>query len=168
MVTDAVDVTGLGLVVECMAPVMGSMTITGTLSFVAGGTYTDGTTTSSTSTFELGPQCLEISGTETTCEEISRPISSVGFSMVTCTPNPTTMGCTCTGTVQNQMGGFGFVSYDAATTGTFMTTGNEVSLSSFSAPAEYSYCVQGNTLTMTMESVARTGTVSGPIVLTKQ
>ncbi len=167
-VTGTVDLSGLGLNNDCMStPITsGSMQLTGTLTFVAGGTYMDGTTTAGEVAFDLAPPCLVLSGTRTTCEMIASPIRSVGFTTLTCTDNTTTMGCTCEGTFQ-QMGGLGFVSYDAAQSGTFTVTDNKVAISSFSMPAEYSFCVGGNTLTMNMESVAKTGTVDGPIVLTK-
>jgi hypothetical protein len=80
--------------------------------------------------------------------------------------NTTTMGCTCSGTIQ-QTGGMAFVSFDPAMSGTFTSAGNNLTMTAFGQNVEYSYCVAGNTLTMTPVTVNKTGTVEGPIVLTK-
>jgi hypothetical protein len=167
--TGNVDLTGLGLNNACMStPITsGSMTVSGTLTFVAGGTFMDNTTTTGEAEFELAPPCLELSGTRTTCEMIARPISSVGFTMLTCVDNATTMGCTCSATMM-QSGGLAFISFDPAMSGTYTTANNTVTTSAFGMNVDYSYCVAGSTLTMTPTTVNKTGTVEGPIVLTKQ
>jgi hypothetical protein len=51
--------------------------------------------------------------------------------------------------------------------GTFTSAGNNLTMTAFGQNVEYSYCVAGNTLTMTPVTVNKTGTVEGPIVLTK-
>ena len=151
-----------------MGPITtGSLQITGSLTFNADMTFTDTTTMTGEVTFELGANCLEISGTETTCEEIDGPLLSIGFRTLTCMNNTTTMGCTCVGTIQ-QDNGLGYTSFDAGPSGTHMTMANEVALKWFGDPVDYSYCVAGSTLTMTMESIPKTGTVDGPIVFQKQ
>lgn len=167
--TGNVDLTGLGLANDCMSTPLtsGSMDVTGTLAFVAGGTFTDNTTTTGEAVFELPPPCLELSGTTTTCEMIARPISSVGFSMLTCVDNAMTMGCTCSATIQ-QSGGLAFVSFDPAMSGTYTSMNSALTMSAFGMNVEYSYCVAGSTLTMTPATVNKTGTVEGPIVLQKQ
>jgi hypothetical protein len=145
--TGNVDLTGLGLANDCMSTPLssGSLAVSGTLTIVAGGTFMDATTT---------------------CAMIANPIKSVGFTTLTCVDNTTTMGCTCSGTIQ-QTGGMAFVSFDPAMSGTFTSAGNNLTMTAFGQNVEYSYCVAGNTLTMTPVTVNKTGTVEGPIVLTK-
>jgi hypothetical protein len=164
-----VDLTGLGLNNACMStPITsGSLEVSGTMTFVAGGTFTDGTTTSGDIEFELAPPCLELSGTTTTCAMIANPIRSVGFTTLECVDNAMTMGCTCTGTMQ-QTGGMAFVSFDPAMSGMYTSSGNNLTMTAFGVNVEYSYCVAGSKLTMTPVTVNKTGTVEGPIVLTKQ
>jgi hypothetical protein len=166
--TEFVNTMGFGLVVDCMAPITtGSLQLMGSVTFNADMTLVDMTSMTGEVTFELGANCLEISGTETTCEEIDGPLLSDGFRTLTCMNNATTMGCTCMGTIEQQYG-FGYTSFDADAAGTYMAMGNEVALKWFGDPVDYSYCVAGSTLTMTMESIPKTGTVDGPIVLQKQ
>jgi hypothetical protein len=170
MVVGMVDVTGLGLDPQCTMGTItaGSLQITGSLTFNADMTFTDATTMTGEVTFELGPRCLILSGTETTCEGLNGPVSSVGYKTpIACTPNSTTMGCTCVGVIE-QMGGFGYKSYDAGEAGNYMAMGNEAALTWFGDPIDYSYCVAGSTLTMSLDSIPKTGTVDGPIVLQKQ
>jgi hypothetical protein len=110
-----------------------------------------------------------LSGTTTTCDGLESPVGSVGFKSgsVMCTDNSTTMGCTCTGVIE-QMRGLGYTSYDSGDNGTHMAMGNEVALKWYGDPVDYSYCVAGSTLTMTLDSIPKTGTVDGPIVFQKQ
>jgi hypothetical protein len=167
-VTGTADLTGLGLDPDCMSgPVTGSLQVSGTFTAVAGGTYMDNTSTTGETQFDLISECLELSGTRTTCDEIDGPLISLGFTALVCIDNAMTGGCSCTGTI-NQTGGLAFVSFDAATSGTYTTAGNTLVTTAFSNDTEYPYCVAANTLTMTLQSVARVGTVMGPIVLQKQ
>jgi hypothetical protein len=170
MVMGEVDLESIGLPAVCLgAPITsGSVTVSGTLTFGADGSYMDATSTMGQVVYEYPPECLELSGTITDCPGIEGPLLSKGFVMNDCVDNPTTMGCTCTGTI-NQTGGFAFVSYDYAESGTYDAMGNALSMSSFGDDQEYTYCVSasGTTLGVNLESVSDTGTVSAPIVLTK-
>jgi hypothetical protein len=164
-----VDVSGIGLSTECLSPpVTGSVQITGSVTFDEM-TYSDHTVTSGDARFELGPECLEISGTMTTCDVLANPLQSLGYRSVSCTVNAATMGCSCIGTIQ-QMGGLGFISHDASTSGTYATEGDDVTLSEFGIDTEYSYCVSDDAqlLALSLQTVSRTGTLADPIVLVKQ
>ena len=88
------------------APITGAIEVTGTWTATADGTYLDNTTTSGTESIELSSDCLSISGTVTTCSRISGPLSVVGFAALTCTDNPDTGGCTCSGTIDQPGGVF--------------------------------------------------------------
>ena len=166
-VTGTVDVSGLGLALDCMSgPVTGMLQVSGTITLNADGTFMDGTTTMGMATFELPAPCLELSGTRTTCDMIDGPIQSVGFRELTCLNNAATMGCSCTGVV-NQNGGLGMVSINADMTGTYTIAANTLTTDSFGHRVPYEYCVAGNTLTMSLEAVSKTGEAMGPIVLQK-
>lgn len=170
-VVGSVNVAGLGIDMQCTEGMItaGTLQITGSLTFNADMTFTDATTMTGNVTFELGPRCLILSGTTTTCDGLESPVGSVGFKSgsVMCTDNSTTMGCTCTGVIE-QMRGFGYTSYDSGDNGTHMAMANEVALKWYGDPVDYSYCVAGSTLTMSLDSIPKTGTVDGPIVLQKQ
>jgi len=163
-----VDLTGLGLANNCTsAPVTsGSRVITGTVTFNGDGSYADATEMTGEQVYELPPPCLVLSGTTTTCADIAGPLRSVGFKTNVCVDNPATTGCTCTATVE-QTGGLGLVSYNAAESGTYTTMNHALSMTSFGPDTEYTYCVSGSVLKLTLDSLSRTGPLVSPIVLQK-
>jgi hypothetical protein len=163
-----VDLESIGLPIVCTgaAITMGALQVSGTLTFNADGSYTDATTTMGQVVYEFPPECKELSGTTTDCPGIEGPLRSKGFTANTCVDNTETTGCTCTGTME-QTGGFAFVSFEYAESGTYETNGNELSMTSFGDDQEYTYCVSGNTLGVNLVSVSDTGTVSAPLTLTK-
>lgn len=84
-VSGQVDMTQFGL--GCTsAPVTGSLQVTGTWTANSDGTYSDNTTTSGSEQLMLPASCLLISGTTTTCDDISGPLQAAGYASVTCTP----------------------------------------------------------------------------------
>jgi hypothetical protein len=157
------DVAGFGL--GCAtAAVTGTLQVSGTWTANPDGTFTDNTVTSGTETLELGPPCLNVSGTTTTCPRLAGAVQALGFSAVTCAANTATGGCTCSATVQ-QSAGMGVVPQYPSASGSYTTAGN---LLTISADQSYSYCASGATLTMTPQSTVRTTTVTGSIVLQRQ
>jgi hypothetical protein len=164
-VGENVDMTGFGLTCTS-APVTGSLELSGTLTLNADGTYVDDTTVTGESTLELPPSCLILSGTTTTCADISGPLGSIGYTTIVCVDNAATGGCTCEATV-DQTGGLAFVSFDAGTSGNYTVADNTLTITGFGDPVDYSYCVAGDTMTMNMVTVSKTGTVMSPIVLQK-
>jgi hypothetical protein len=162
-VSGMADLTLLGI--GCtMVPATGSITVSGTWTGMAGGMYTDNTTTSGQLAMELPAACLEVSGFMAECDRLV--FDPIGLTSVVCVDNAATMGCTCTATI-NQMGGIGAISRDASTSGTYTTADNKVVMSALEVDTEYSYCVAGNTLTMKLSSPSTIGMIAGPIVLTK-
>ncbi|HEX6277073.1 MAG TPA: hypothetical protein VFZ53_28725 [Polyangiaceae bacterium] len=162
-VTGMADLTLLGI--GCtMVPVTGSLSVSGTWTGMAGGMYTDNTTTSGQAVLELPAICLEVSGFMAECDRLV--FDPIGLNSVVCVDNAATMGCTCTATI-NQMGGIGSISLDASTSGTYTTADNKVVMTALEVNTEYSYCVAGNTLTMNLTTPSKIGTIGGPIVLTK-
>jgi hypothetical protein len=169
-VSGFVDLSGLGFGTECTsAPVLGALSVTGTVTFNADKTYVDNTISSGESNFQLGPECLLISGTQTTCERLQGPLSSLGYASVRCESNMVSGGCTCTGTF-SQDGGLGFLSLDSSSSGTYTTTRNTVTLTSFAENTEYSYCASPDArrLALTLQRVAISGALIHPIVLEQE
>jgi hypothetical protein len=166
MLTGKADLSGFGI--DCTsAPVMGSLQVTGTWTASSDGTYSDNTTTSGDAQLELPPECLRVSGTTTTCVKLAGSLQALGYTSLTCTDNSASGGCTCSATIQ-QTGGLALVSLDASPTGTYTTANNNLVTTGFGINTEYSYCVAANTMTMTLRTVGKAGTVTGPIVLQKQ
>ena len=141
----------------------GNITVSGTWTANANGTYTDNTITSGTTTAELPSGCLNLSGTRVTCDGISRPFEGLGFSAVTCVDAATGGGCTCTGTIQHP-GSMGRLSVDPQMSGGYTTANNTITTDSV-PEAKYSYCVSGNMLTLTPQST--NPLQAGTIVFTK-
>ena len=140
----------------CLAPITGSLTVSGTWTANADGTYSDNTTTSGDQQFTLAPSCLIISSTPVTCEGAANIFKNLGYASLTCM-SASGGGCACAGTVQ-QKGTLGLVSFAPATNGNYMTAGNVVTASGDAGDAKYSYCVSGNTMTMTPQSTRPTVT----------
>ena len=165
-ISGEVDLSGLGT--DCKStPVTGTVRVTGTFTAKADGTYTDETMTTGEETLDLPKTCLTLSGTATTCKRIGGPLTSVGWSAVTCVDNAATMGCTCTATVA-QTGGLGLVRPNAPTSGPYTVAGSVLSLSDGIKETAYSFCVQGTMLTVSPPSMGKIGTSTGTISLQKQ
>ena len=152
-ISGTLDVSGLGVGCTTVGA-SGSLHVTGSVNLKGDGSYADNTTTTGTEQLTLGKACLTISGTTTTCNGITGPLSALGFESVTCTSS-SDGGCNCTGTV-NQMGGLGYVSVNASATGGYTTSGSTLT---YDGSMKYSTCVSGNTLTVTPQSPNTTGTV---------
>jgi hypothetical protein len=164
-VSGQVDMSGFGL--GCTAaPVTGTLQVSGSWEAKGDGTFTDQTTTSGEHVVELPAACLNVSGTVTRCNRVDGALQALGYTSVTCADSASG-GCTCTGTIQ-QMGSFGFVTDVSVRSGTYSSANNVVTTSAGQAHTEYAYCVSGSTLTITPQTVSRTGTVMGTIVLQKQ
>jgi len=151
-----VDISGLG--VGCKtATATGSLTVTGSWTANADGTYTDETTTSGTETLELAKECLDFSGLHIECDGLNGPLAAIGYSSMSCAPAASGGGCTCMGVVQ-QTGGLGIVSVDPQKKGRYKSETNVITNDS---TTKYPYCVSGNTLTLTPETTmpATTGSI---------
>ena len=154
------------------APVTGSLHVSGTWTAEADGTYSDNTTTTGTETLELLDSCLSVSGTCTTCARLGAPLASVGYASVTCEEDPNIepspecgLGCTCSATI-DQAGGIGVAPMFPSASGTYTVSGSTLTITA--GEQEYSYCVSGTTLILTPQSVGRTGTLTGTVVLQRQ
>jgi hypothetical protein len=133
-------------------PVTGSLTTTGTFIANADGTFVDNTTTTGSATFPLAPSCLSVSSVPRTCEELMSNFESLGWTTSSCTN--TNGQCNCTVTA-NQHGGLGTVSGIATMKGMYSTSGNTLTTDDLTFP----YCVSGDTLTVTPQFSALTGTI---------
>lgn len=163
-VSGVANMSGFGL--GCTAaPVTGTLRVAGTWTANGDGTFMDGTTTSGDSEIQLPAECLNVSGTTTTCDRLDGALQALGYASVTCA-DAAGGGCTCTATVQ-QTGGMAFVVFGAPASGMY-TTSNSVLATAGRNPREYSYCVEGNRLTLTPQGPSNVGTLTGTIVLQKQ
>jgi hypothetical protein len=163
-VRGVLDVSGLGLGCSS-APLTGSRVVAGTFVANANGTYVDNTTTSGEERIELPEACLSVSGTLVTCERVAPVFAAVyGYDSVTCTTDADGDGCLCDA-VFEQTAGMGLLSLDPADSGTYVSSGDVVTLhDAFGASVDYLYCVAGEQLTLLPRTTA-TGTPRGRIVL---
>jgi hypothetical protein len=163
--TGVMDMLGFGLGCTQATITSGSLQIAGAITFGADATFTDSTVTTGEQVVEMPAECLMVSGTVTQCDRVGSPVqSSLGYETFVCVPNDATMGCTCTGTI-NQEGGIGLVQARAEMSGPMMTMATTVSLGD---EKDYAYCVADSALVMTFPAPGKIGTVMGPIVLQKQ
>lgn len=143
------------------ATITGDLTVTGTFTANANGTYTDATVTTGTAKAELAAGCLLISGTTINCEGAARTLEASGLTKTTCT-TAAGGGCSCTSMV-NQMGGLGLPKPAPATSGNYMTSGNTLELTTDSGNVKYSYCATGGSLTLSPVETGAT-TITGSVV----
>jgi hypothetical protein len=139
------DIDGTLLYMGCAKiPATGSLKVTGTWSADAKGTYTDKTVTTGSMTFPLSKECLTVSSTPVECSKIASVFTAAGWSTATCA---TESGqCKCSATVE-QKGGIGVINPWASDSGDYTSTaaGNLKT----DEHVDYSYCVSGDTLTLT-------------------
>jgi hypothetical protein len=156
------DLDGNSLYLGCpKIPVTtGSLETTGTWTAKAGGAYTDNTITTGSMTFALPPSCLVVSSTPVECSKIAGVFTAAGWATAECA-NDASGECKCSATA-NQTGGIGVVSPWASIDGTYTTSGNGFNTDD---SVDYSYCVSGNTLTMTPKSTILP--LMGTVVLQK-
>jgi hypothetical protein len=145
-----VTLTSLGC---SRVPVTGSIQTTGTYTANADGTYTDNTTTKGTVSFPLAPSCLSISSVPVECVKAASIFSSLGWKTNSCVD--TNGQCNCTLSTEQQ-GGIGFVSGLATKSGSYTISGTTLQ----NDDLKYSYCVSGDTLTVTPQMSALSGTVT--------
>jgi len=163
-VSGEVDLSNFGL--GCAsAPVTGSLRVSGSWTANADGTYSDNTTTMGVETLELPPSCLGTGGTIVLCPRIAAPLTSLGYAAVTCADSATNAGCACPATIY-QPGGLGLAPMYPSASGQYTTAGSTLTITA--GEQEYSYCVRGDTLTMTPQSAPTTGTLTGTVVLQRE
>jgi hypothetical protein len=163
-----VDMAGFGLGCLTGSVTSGTMQVTGTWSADTTGMFTDATTTTGMQAVELPPDCLVVSGTVTTCDRVGGPVqSSLGYTTFECVDNPATMGCSCTGTFQ-QEGGLAVVSLRPLDEGTYTTADTMLTMTDGRNETQYAHCVAGNAMVLTLAAPGKIGTVMGSIVMSKQ
>jgi hypothetical protein len=164
-VSGSVDISGFGL--GCTAaPVTGRLAVTGTWTANADGTFTDETTTSGDSQLELPPECLNVSGTITTCDRLGGALQALGYAEVTCADAASGGGCTCAARVE-QAGGLALLTVGAASNGRYTSANDVLTTTAGSDSRAYAYCVSGDTLVLTPQATGTTGLLTGTIVLVK-
>jgi hypothetical protein len=163
----SVDVKDFGLGCNS-APTTGSLEVTGTWSASAEGmTISDDTTTFGDTAFELPPACAETATLPIACSKLAEPIGSyLSYASLACVDSSSAW-CECSGTVE-QTGGMGLVSTSALTSGTYTTADGVLTVSDGTNHTEYAYCSSEDTLTLSLKSVSKTGTVTGTILLRRR
>jgi hypothetical protein len=158
------DISGFGL--GCTAaPVTGALEVGGTWTANADGTFTDQTTTTGDSQIQLPAECLNVSGTITTCDRLGGALQALGYASVTCADATSGGGCTCQATAE-QAGGLAMLTVGAASSGTY-TAADDVLTTSADSNGTYAYCVTGNQMVMTPQAAGMTGALTGTIVFVK-
>jgi hypothetical protein len=144
-----VSLTSLG----CLTvPVEGSLQTTGTFVANANGTYTDNTVTTGSVRFPLAPGCLSVSSVPVTCDRAADIFEPVGWMMSSCTE--TNGQCSCALSV-TQPAGMGSISSYTTPSGMYTTSASTLTVDIL----KYDYCASGNTLTLTPQKSALTGTI---------
>jgi hypothetical protein len=140
------------------ADVTGTLQVTGTWTAKADGTFVDGTTMTGTETLTLPSDCKIISLAKVTCESLGSNMQGY-FDTATCVDSADG-GCTCSATVK-QTGSMAFVTSDPQTSGNYTTA--DKTITNVQDLSQFSYCVSGNKLTLSMQGSSPTTT--GTIVL---
>lgn len=136
----------------------GSLTVSGTWTAKANGTFVDGTTTTGTEEIALPSDCKVLSQAPVTCQKIGTVMQGY-FDTVACT-DASDGGCTCSGTIK-QTGSMGFITTDPQASGNYTTASNTITITQ--DESKYSYCVNSNQLSMSVQGGG--ATVTGTIVL---
>jgi len=140
-------------------PVTGSLQVTGTWTADAKGNYTDTTTTKGSITFPLSTACMTVSSTPVECSKMANIFTAAGWKSAACSSNAGQCNCSATA---NQPGTIGVVYSNASTSGTYTISGSGLKTDD---AVDYSYCVSGNTLTLTPQPTILP--VTGTVVLQK-
>jgi hypothetical protein len=136
----------------------------GTITFNSDGTYSSSINESGTETVFFPASCVSMLGNGLTCAQVASQLNSAGgmagaglMETFSCTGSGS---CTCNVNV----------TISGSATGTYTTSGASVtSMPSGSTGGTVSYCVQGNTLTMSGgSSMMGAAMPAGNLVLTKQ
>lgn len=161
----SVDLSGLGL--NCSAaPTEGSLEVTGTWSASSEGIVSDNTHTFGDATFEIPEECSHTATQPILCPRFNDVLAAImGYASLACVDSAVEW-CACSATVK-QTGGMGLISANPITNGTYTTADGVLAVSDGTNHAEYSYCSFEDTLTLSLKSAGRTGTVTGTILLQK-
>lgn len=131
-----------GISLGCLTVgVTGSVQVSGSWTANADGTYTDQTVTKGQETLTLGAKCLQVSGTTTTCEQLSGTIQGLGYETLSCV-SATGGGCSCVGTI-NHPSGVGLLSGDSMASGNYTAADNAITIGEdglTQQPLKFSYC----------------------------
>jgi len=146
----------------------GELEVSGNWTVAEDGTISDNTTTIGEIEIKLGSECRNVSGTTVNCGDVAGPLSSIGFTELDCVDAVDgSGGCDCSGTV-NQMGGAGYVTFDATTDGIYEVMDNVITTINLIS-VDYAYCIDGEFMHVTPTTAPEyLGTTNGTIVFQKQ
>jgi hypothetical protein len=138
-------------------PATGFLKVTGTWTVDAKGNYTDDTTTTGSVSFPLSDACLTVSSTPVECSKMGNLFTAAGWKTGTCSISNGQCNCSATA---NQLGSIGVIYSNASNKGTYTTSDTGLNTDE---SVDYSYCVSGNTLTLTPKPTILP--ITGTIVL---
>jgi len=139
--------------------VSGSLQVTGTFTANTNGTFTDETMTTGTEIVKLPKECLILSNTPVTCDQLDGLLHPY-YDSASCKPEGE--GCTCTGIV-NQKGSMGLVTGESLAEGNYTTASNTINITQ--DKSAYDYCVSGSKLTVTPKAPTTGPKIAGTVVL---
>ncbi len=167
-VTGVTDVGSFGL--GCTeGPATGNMAVEGVWIANADGSFIDATHTTGDMAIDIPAECKDISGTVTTCDRVGDPLQGLGIPTLACVDNMDTGGCDCTGNFDHT-GGLAFPSFENIHCGTYEVADTTLTVQTprVSDPVSYDFCVEGDTLTLTPQTVNKVGDVAGTVVFQRQ
>ncbi len=157
----ALDLSGVGLGCSSAPIIESTVRATGTWTAESNGSYRDELSWTGEEIFTLDAACLEVSGAVTSCARLGGPLLGVSYvqgleyAAVQCVDDLVAGGCTCTAVIDSR-----------GISGTYRTSDSVVVTTH---GLEFSYCVDGNTLTLTPDrwSPTTTTTTTGTVVATR-
>jgi hypothetical protein len=143
---------GMGMPGECQTvKVTGVINVSGSFIVNADGSFKDQTTTTGEESLILADECLNVSGTRTTCDLTTAGLQNFGYSeKPTCTALPAG-GCSCKAKI-SQKGGIGYKSNDPLAMGDLAKADSNVVLGQNSLNGDdlqFGFCVSGTKMTWT-------------------
>lgn len=134
-----VSITSLG----CLTvPVAGMLEVSGSFSVAADGTYVDSTQTTGAVEFPVAQSCLTVSSVVVECADLGTLFEAMGWATAQCAD--VAGACTCNLTA-DQSAGLGAVVLFTEPEGTLKTGADTFTM----ATEVYSYCAEGDVLTVT-------------------
>jgi hypothetical protein len=165
-ITGEIDVTGFGLGCVFGTTTAAAVRVSGSWSADELGNLEDNTITQGVHDFELARACTDVG---LLCEDLERPLTSLGYDTVECITEPETNACVCRATFY-QEGGLAAISFDPFQRGRYSIDGTTLTPLPPGEEADYAYeyCVMDDAMVFTLAAPGKLGLVEGSIVLQRE